>query len=260
MAILYIATGKYDVFWSEFYSSCESLFCNNTEKHYFVFTDSEQINNSANVTKVYQDSLGWPFNTMFRYKMFLRVKDLLCNYDWVIFFNGNCQFKQIISENDIFGNNQQYDLLAVKHPGFYNKLPSDFTYEKRELSTAFVANAHYYFAGGINGGKSSVFLPLIHHLTDNIEGDLQNGIVAVWHDESHWNAYLNNNYEQIKDKLNILTPDYLYPDGWNLPFTAKILLRDKNKYGGHGLLRGVGSQGGGLKKVIKRILLKMKGQ
>ena len=238
IAILYICTGKYDIFWDKFYTSCEEFFCTKSEKHYFIFTDSNQINDSENVTKIFQDSLGWPFNTMYRYKMFLRIKESLLNYDWIIFFNGNCQFKKFIYENEIFGYNQQYDLLGVKHPGFYDKEYERFTYEKRKLSSANVKSSSCYFAGGINGGRSQPFLQVVQQLADNIETDLQNGIVAIWHDESHWNAYLNNNYEQIKDKLNILTPDYLYPEGWKLPFEPKILLRDKSKYGGHGLLRG----------------------
>ena len=257
IAILYIATGKYDIFWDKFYSSCEALFCPEVNKHYFVFTDSGKIQESDNVTVVYQDSLGWPFNTLYRYKMFLRTKEELQNHDWIIFFNGNCEFQQVVNKTDIVGSAEEYELLAVKHPGYYNKDVNSFTYEKRSLSLAMVDKSNYYFAGGINGGKSTIFLQVMQELANNIETDLQNGVVAIWHDESHWNAYLNNNYDKIKDRLNILSPDYLYPEGWNLPFEPKILLRDKSKYGGHGLLRGVATSPlSNVKILLKRLLKK----
>ena len=80
--------------------------------------------------------------------------------------------------------------------------------------------------------ESKIVLEIFQHLLSNIEIDLDNGIVAIWHDESHWNAYLNNNYEVLKDKLHILSPEYLYPEGWDLPFEKKKLFWDKNQYGG----------------------------
>lgn len=42
IAIVYLAIGKYDILWDEFYSSCEQYLFPDAEKHYFVFTDSEQ--------------------------------------------------------------------------------------------------------------------------------------------------------------------------------------------------------------------------
>lgn len=41
IAILYICTGKYDIFWEDFYKTSEKYFLNNSEKHYFVFTDAQ---------------------------------------------------------------------------------------------------------------------------------------------------------------------------------------------------------------------------
>ena len=66
-----------------------------------------------------------------------------------------------------------------------------------------------------------------------------------------------NNYDKIKDGLNMLSPEYLYPEGWSLPFEPKILLRDKHKYGGHGLLRGIaGAPLSDIKTILKRLLTK----
>lgn len=239
IAILYICTGKYDIFWPGFYSSCERFFCKDADKHYFVFTESKQIISQDNVNKIYQDNLGWPFNTLYRYHIFLRIQEQLANFDKVVFFNGNCLFEAQITSDEFFGKGKK--LVAGIHPGFFNKAVEDYTFEKRNASLAYIERGNLYVAGGINGGDAQDFIDVCKLISANIDLDLKAGIVAIWHDESHWNAYINNNWQLLQSQINLLTPDYLYPEGWQLPFEAKILLRDKNKYGGHNLLRGIGT-------------------
>ena len=66
---------------------------------------------------------------------------------------------------------------------------------------------------------------MINKLTQNVETDEKNGIMAIWHDESHLNKYIN----EIKGtKINILNPGYCYPENWNLPFKKKLLALQKN--------------------------------
>ncbi len=251
IAILYICTGKYDIFWNEFYHSCKEKFCVDEDNHFFVFTDSKQIHTGEDVSIIYQDNLGWPFNTLYRYKMFLRVQEQLAKFDKIVFFNGNCIFVDEIVTEDFFGIESK--LVAGLHPGFFNKSYDEYTYEKRKNSTAFVVKPWKYFAGGVNGGDSQLFVEICHKISENIDNDLKNGIVAIWHDESHWNAYLNNNYEMLKDQLHILSPKYLYPEGWSLPFEPKIILRDKKNYGGHHVLRGKSETEHGIKQIFKFI-------
>lgn len=43
VAILYIATGRYTVFWDYFYQSAESNLLRECKKHYFVFTDNKEL-------------------------------------------------------------------------------------------------------------------------------------------------------------------------------------------------------------------------
>lgn len=254
IALLYICTGEYDVFWKDFYISSEKYFCTTEDKHYFVFTDSEQIKADHNVSVVYQDSLGWPFNTLYRYRMFLRLKEQLYNFDKVVFFNANYLFIRDINTIEFFGKDKE--IVAGIHPGFFNKSITEYTLETRYKSLAYVSQRYIYAQGCINGGSPKIVLEIFQHLLSNIEIDLDNGIVAIWHDESHWNAYLNNNYEVLKDKLHILSPEYLYPEGWDLPFEKKIILRDKNQYGGHNLLRGVAQHNfpNTIKKILKKII------
>ena len=43
IAILYICTGEYVLFWENFYASAEKHLLPDYEKHYFVFTDVAEI-------------------------------------------------------------------------------------------------------------------------------------------------------------------------------------------------------------------------
>ena len=49
-----------------------------------------------------------------------------------------------------------------------------------------------YFIGACQGGRSIKFLLACELLYQNVLQDQQNGITAVWHDESHWNRFLHH--------------------------------------------------------------------
>ena len=75
VAILYIATDKYIVFWEDFYKSYEKYFLNNSEIHYYVFTDAEDIlfqdDSRVHVKKI--KHMEWPYGTLMRYHIFLNI-------------------------------------------------------------------------------------------------------------------------------------------------------------------------------------------
>lgn len=246
IAILYICTGKYAIFWENFYKACEKNFIKNIPKTYYVFTD-QNIENNDNVVVIYQEKLGWPYDTLHRFKMFKSIVDSLKKFDYIFFLNANMHFTLPVSE-EILPENE--GLLAVLHPGFYNKNREQFTYEANVKSLAYIGpnEGEHYFMGGFNGGKSRDYINLIIELSHNIDIDHSKGIIAVWHDESHLNRYLIN--KQVK----ILPPSYGYPEGWDLPFEPKIVVLDKAKYGGHAFLREIKEESF-LKKILKKIKL-----
>lgn len=86
IAILYICTGKYSIFWKDFYKSSEEYFISGAQKKYFVFTDAPRIEcqNNPNVKKIYQEDLGWPNNTLRRYEMFSTI--LMKSPNSILFF------------------------------------------------------------------------------------------------------------------------------------------------------------------------------
>ena len=60
IGILYICTGKYEIFWKDFYLTCEKYFISEAEKHYFIFTDITELEfekGNAKITKIYQKNL-----------------------------------------------------------------------------------------------------------------------------------------------------------------------------------------------------------
>lgn len=234
IGILYICTGKYDVFWEGFYQSAETFLFPDSEKHYFVFTDSTSIPSSERVHKIYQERLGWPKDTLMRFHLFLKIEEDLKKMDHLFFFNANYTFVKTISEGEMIPNAGDHYLTGQIHPVAYHKKRAQFDYETNPASTAFIPPqlGTCYYAGGLIGGRTPEFLQMCKVISHNIDLDEQKGIVAKWHDESHINAY----FAQHPPKP--LHPGYCYPQGWYLPFEQKTLLLDKNKFGGHGFLRG----------------------
>lgn len=229
IAILYICTGKYIVFWRDFYLSCESRFIPEAEKHYFVFTDSIDVdfeNDNHRIHKIYQKNLGWPGNTLKRYEIFLSIKERLIGFDYIFYLNSDVIFLKVVTALDFLPVGKE-KLVACIHPGYYNKSRSRFTYETNPDSLAYIPDGQgrHYFAGGINGGKGDDFLVAIEIMAGNINADLKKDIIAVWHDESHWNKFLLG-----RNDLKILSPSYLFPEAGGIPLEKKIMIRDKRKY------------------------------
>lgn len=242
IAILYICTGKYTIFWKGFHESAEKYLLAGHSRHYFVFTDStdKEYFGEGNVKIIHQEKLGWPKDTLMRFAIFKKVEDELKKYDYVYFFNANMQFVAHVGE-EIFPSDNEEGLTAVIHPGYYNLKHIDYPYERNIWSKACIPfwKGEKYFMGSLNGGKAKEYIRLINVLNENINIDLKKGIVAVWHDESHLNKYL------LDKRIRELSPEYAFPEimsaEYKLPseFKPKILLIDKNKLGGHDLFRGI---------------------
>jgi hypothetical protein len=233
IGILYICTGKYKLFWENFFQSAEAYFLPGYSKTYYVFTDAESIaaEERDNVKRIYQDNLGWPGNTLLRYAIFRNVvQQLEQECDFVYFFNANMEFVDTVRE-EILPIHE--GIVAVQHPGFYNRPRHELDYEKNPQSLAYIpegVGTHYYM-GGLNGGRTEHYMNLIRVLDESIRADMSNGINAVWYDESHLNKYLTDKNPRV------MTPSYGFVEGAELPFPAKILIRDKNNFGGHDYLR-----------------------
>jgi histo-blood group ABO system transferase len=114
--------------------------------------------------------------------------------------------------------------VATLHPGFIGKRGSYET-DPRSLACVYPTEGAYYFAGGFYGGKSEEVLKICRVLSERIDQDLKDGVIAVWHDESHWNRYCIDHPPTV-----VLTPSYCYPESWQLGFRKRLLALDKDHH------------------------------
>ena len=241
IAILYIATGRYSVFWNEFYTSCVQCFAPDIPKHFFVFTDSPDITPSKDVTIVPLKNPGWPFITLLRYRFFNSIRDSLDSYDYIFFFNANLQFIRPVSVAEFLPSPEE-GLLAIQHPQNRHKKPGDkLMFDRNPASQAYIpyGTERKYYQAAILGGHRLAFLKLLTDCETMTDIDLANNIIPLWHDESIFNKYL------LDKPYKELSWFYLYPPKWRKPWwrfnpKIKIIQRDKGhyKYGGHPWLRG----------------------
>ena len=195
VAALYIATGKYTVFWPEFYESAEQYLLRDCEVHYFVFTDAAALPGEENprVHICPQEAYSWPFATLRRFEIFLKQEQALRCFDYIFFFNANAQFMQPVTREMLLPRAEKGErLLVVQHPSFYAKPNYEFTYDRNPRSTACIPYGlgKYYVCGGVNGGTTPAFLELCRTLDKRIRRDLQHNVIALWHDESQINRYI----------------------------------------------------------------------
>ena len=230
IAVLYICTGRYNIFFESFYRSCEKYFIPNSEKTYFVFSDHEEIAHYSNVRFCYKKCEGFPLDSLFRFRTFLSVEDELIKFDYLYFFNSNIEFVSYVDKS----------ILPSYEDGFlccldadYDKIypsPCFYPYERNKRSLAYVPRGlkkYRYFHAGVNGGRAKEYLEMCKILRNNIERDYENGIIAIYHDESHINKFFSNHL------CKELHSEYGTPEGGANEDTAKIIIVDKTKYGSY---------------------------
>lgn len=227
VAILYICTGKYDVFWKNFYESAERFLLPGYQKEYYVFTDAETIydGDRSAVHRIYQAPLEWPFPTLYRFKFFKSIENELKAFDYIYFFNSNIKIERVIEANEFLPAEDE-ELVVTQHPYYWNKKNDKFTYDRNPASKAFVpiGEGSIYAAGGLNGGRSKDYLEFIDTCYANTEEDMANDVIALWHDESHLNRYI------IGKKVKVLHSGFLYPAETNIPFEKVIHLERKGDF------------------------------
>lgn len=223
IAVLYIGIGRYKVFWPEFYRSCEKYFLPNADKEYFFFTDQLDELKPDNVREYFQEDLGWPGNTLYRFQMFLRCKEELKLFDFIYFFNGNTLFLDTISEEEIIPNESEGYLVALSWH-IYDSIPNvKYAYERNSKSAAYIPKGEgdHYYQGGLNGGRTKEYLELMEQCNFQIMSDDKKGITAICHDESHLNKYL------LEHNVKVLKTIYGKPEKWQNINSPKIIFRDK---------------------------------
>lgn len=232
IGIIYICTGKYIQFLEGFLSTAETNFLPNHKKEYFIFTESQLDNpDPSKFHIIHQEKLGWPYDTLNRFHMINGITSQVDHIDYMYFCNANLLINEPIDENILPDLGQE--MVGVNHSGQYRLPNNEFTYERNKNSLAFIPfnEGNYYYQGCLFGGTKDAFLEMSKTLQENIDKDLANDIIAVWHDESHLNRYFLNHPPKVLD------PSYSNPEAFYIPFPKRIIQIDKNKLGGLDFLR-----------------------
>ena len=196
-------------------------------------------------------SEAWPLPTLLRYEyieMFIEnVKSEFLMYidsDMLLHENFDQDFQEILSNKEInfvahpgFWRNQRNRKNQIKKNSVRDFIRDTFRmarlgalgdWETRRESRAFVPRKFRktYICGGVWFGPTEKLRILIKELARNTKLDLEEGMIAKWHDESHLNSWY------VQQGGNVLNPGYCFDPTYSnlLGLTARIEAVDKGKF------------------------------
>jgi hypothetical protein len=235
VGILLILTGRYRNLGPDLIRSCEKKLAPDARHTYFIFGDRKDfVGLNGRMIEIPIEPAPWPAVTLRRYEFFQRSSELLSKCDVLVFLNANARLVGRISVEDLLPSPHVRPLFAARHSGYYNTPASELPFERNPASAACVSdlNAAPYVFGGINGGMATDYLSMSCKLSKAIREDTARGIVARWHDESHFNRYVQENSTEL------LPHGFVLADGQPAIGEPKIFLLDKARLGGHSFFRG----------------------
>jgi rfaE bifunctional protein nucleotidyltransferase chain/domain len=195
IGVIIIATGRY----LELIQDPRFDIINSLNKHFFtedivniyLFTDGDPPDN---VKHIYQEQMPWPYPTLLRFRSFYNSRDIYKDNDYMFYIDADSRIvsdvgKEIISDFTVV---QHWSLRRYK-----NK--KRFPFETNIQSTSAITDPNYseYYSGAFFGAKTDKFISMSKNLSDNVDKDLENNIIAVWHDESHLNKYCYDNPPEL---------------------------------------------------------------
>lgn len=215
-----IATNKYTFFLEKLIPSIEEFFLPNISKTYLIHTDQENVECEFNHIIHKVEHKPWPSSTLYRFCFFNECEEIISKHDYSFYIDADSLFVNEINPDDILSN-----IVGALHPHLGN---NEGTPERNSNSTAYIkeGESNRYFCGGFFGGSSVEFLNMSKIIESNINKDLENNIIAIWHDESHLNRYFLTNPPSLSLPLG-----YAADENHNHPH-SKIHFLDKRKCGG----------------------------
>jgi len=210
--LITVATGEYNEFIPSMIKSAKEYF----HCHFYIFTDKpEMYEHFSDITIVKIEHYGWPKMPLLRFELLHKNIDLF-KESYLFLIDSEAIFEKPITQA-ILGYR-----VATLHRNI-TRLRDEFNYETRQESTAFVGKheGEKYYACGFVGGQKREFKRMCKVISENIRTDINNGIRAIWGDESHLNRYLIDNRPDV-----VLPPNYMCPST-NSYFIPFIKHRDK---------------------------------
>jgi hypothetical protein len=210
VGIILIATGAYDMFLQPLLDSMEKYFFIDHSICIYLFTDKKHsivCSERIAISEFRVPCLKFPYPTLYRYK-WISEKTASMKSDNIFYMDVDMLFVDYVGEEILPDGS---GLVAVHHPGFYAK-GGWGDRGTAEGSTAYIPRPlrKRYYAGGFQGGERSAYLSACASMAKNIDTDEKRGLMACWHDESHWNKYLTGH------EFMALTPAYCMVEEMNL--------------------------------------------
>lgn len=209
VGLLVMATGRYGDLGLKMIESARRFFLPKHERSFFIFTDGV-VPEAQDVIRIEQKKLGWPYDTLKRFHVYLANQELFKEMDYIFAIDADMIFVAEVGD-EILG-----DLVATRHWGFVEKKG---TYCGNKKSAAYVSRKERktYCCGAFYGGKREEVQKMLTTLVRNVNSDLKKNLIPKWHDESYLNRYF------IDHPPMILSPSYCFPEGWDLPFAPKLI-------------------------------------
>ncbi len=194
IALCIIATKNYIDFVPPLLESAEAYFLKGHDVDFHVFCDHTFVTAYLNIKFHPIRHQPWPAMTLKRYEIMQQAD--LSGYDYIYYIDADMLFVAPVGDEIL------KPLVGVHHPGYYMK--GGGAWETKKESTAYVRESkrNVYLAGGFQGG--ALYDNAIKHLAFNIAYDEEQGVTAVWHDESHWNQF----YTHSPAEFTVLNPSY----------------------------------------------------
>ncbi|XP_050764023.1 globoside alpha-1,3-N-acetylgalactosaminyltransferase 1 [Gymnogyps californianus] len=206
------AIGKYTRFVGRFLESAEKHFMKGYRVNYYIFTDNPETIPDVQlqpgrrfVIVPIKKYPSWQEISMRRMEAINKHIAETSHQDVDYLF---CLDIDMVFHN-AWGPETLGDIVAAIHPGYFNVPRSQFPYERRSSSAAYISDGEgdFYYGGAVFGGlvKKVYEFTKTCHMT--ILTDKANGIMAAWQEESH----LNRHFLSHKPS-KVLSPEYLWDD------------------------------------------------
>ena len=234
VALIFIGTSKYADFFEAWFAGVDKLLFPNQTKSVIAFSDriNEPIfdksseERSSTVVGVEIEHLEWPYVTLSRFAYIKNALDQLAetnfpSFDYLLFLDADLIVESEITFDEVFSSDPKKPLTGVHHPGHLEGVVKGTNWDSFVVEGASKANIRNiegfedydpsgktYHQGCLWGGTYIEAKKMIDGLSSLIREDLENRIIADWHDESHMNCWFLRNYE----KVHTIPSNFAWPD------------------------------------------------
>ena len=235
--VISIASNGYTKYWIPMIESLLENLHDIDKVYVHILTDDPEMVNSASPKSQKAEYLihpipsePWPLPTLNRYKY---IKDILPNLrtSYFLYIDADMLIHKGF-EQDFLTMLRSNEINFVLHPGYWYPRLGSFlgipprklvsilkmlvaiggfgAWETRKSSAAFVTrkNRKRYICGGIWFGKNKTLHDIVNTLHAQTQLDLDAGIIAKWHDESHLNSWYCRHGGSIVDPSYCFDPTY----------------------------------------------------